>query len=88
MGGGGGGEKKRKISRRIYRTSQNIRIINSFLESLLSESFPSLGSQSTSPPQDALQHCVDPLTCCGGRSDSNLALLLCALASNAHSYQN
>ena len=30
-------------SKRIYRTSQEIRIINVFLESLLSESFPSLG---------------------------------------------
>ena len=39
MAGAGGGEKKK----RIYRTSQNIRIINIFLESLLSESFPSLG---------------------------------------------
>ena len=29
-------------SKRIYRTSQNIRIINAFLESLLSESFPLL----------------------------------------------
>ena len=28
--------KKRKKSKRIYRTSQNIRIINVFLESLLS----------------------------------------------------
>ena len=36
-------KKKNKIkSKRIYRTSQNIRIINAFLESLLSESFPSL----------------------------------------------
>ena len=37
-----GGEEKKK-SKRIYRTSQNKRIINVFLESLLSESFPSLG---------------------------------------------
>ena len=37
----GWGEGKK--SKRIYRTSQNIRIINVFLESLLSESFPSLG---------------------------------------------
>ena len=36
-------EKQKKKSKRIYRTSQNIRIINVFLESLLSESFPSLG---------------------------------------------
>ena len=40
-GGAGGGEKKK--SKRIYRTCQIIRIINAFLESLLSESFPSLG---------------------------------------------
>ena len=36
-------EKQKKKSKRIYRTSQNIRIINVFLESLLSESFPLLG---------------------------------------------
>ena len=37
-------EKKRKNkSKRICRTSQKIRIINVFLESLLSGSFPSLG---------------------------------------------
>ena len=38
--GGGGGKKKYT---RIYSTRQNIRIANAFLESLLSESFPSLG---------------------------------------------
>ena len=38
-----GGKKGKKKSKGIYRTSQNIRIINVFLESLLSESFPSLG---------------------------------------------
>ena len=37
------GKKKKKKSKKIYRTSKNIRIINVFLESLLSESFPSLG---------------------------------------------
>ena len=36
-------KRKRKKSKRIYRTSQNIRIINVLLESLLSESFPLLG---------------------------------------------
>jgi len=40
----------RKISKIIYRTSQSIRIINVFLESLLLESFPLLGVKSTSPP--------------------------------------
>ena len=40
MGCGGWGEKKR--SKRIYRTSQNMRIINAFLGSLLSEYFPLL----------------------------------------------
>ena len=34
--------KLKKKSKRIYRTSQKLRIINVFLESLLSESFPSL----------------------------------------------
>ena len=34
---------KKKKSKRIYRTSQNIGIINVSLESLLSESFPALG---------------------------------------------
>ena len=51
VGGGGagrgGGERKgkRKKSQRIYKTSQNInvRMINVFLESLLSEPFSSLG---------------------------------------------
>ena len=39
------GEKggKKETSKRIYRTSQEIRIISVFLESLLSEPFPSLG---------------------------------------------
>ena len=45
-------------------------------------------SQSTSPPWEALQHCADLWTCCGGSLDSNLVLLLCVLASNVHSYQN
>ena len=37
------GKEKEKESKGIYRTSQNIRIINLSLDSLLSESFPSLG---------------------------------------------
>jgi len=37
------GGKTKKKEKRIYRASQNIRMINVFLESLLSESFPSLG---------------------------------------------
>ena len=39
-------KKERKIAKRIYRTSQHIRITNIFLELLLSESFPSVGSHS------------------------------------------
>jgi len=81
----GGREKK---SKKIYRTSQKVRIIKVFLESLLSESFPKLESQSTLPSYDALQHCIDLWTCCGGCSDSNLVLLLCVLASNVHSYHS
>ena len=42
-GEGEGRGKKKKKSNRIYRTSQDISIIDVFLESLLSESFPSLG---------------------------------------------
>ena len=34
---------KKENTKRIYRTSQNIGRINVFLESLLSEPFPSLG---------------------------------------------
>ena len=41
--GGGAEKRKKKKFKRIYRTSQNIRIIIVFLESLLSESFPLLG---------------------------------------------
>ena len=37
------GKKGEKKSKRIYRASPSIRIINVFLESQLSESFPSLG---------------------------------------------
>ena len=42
--------KKEKKSKRIYKTSQNTRKINVFLESLLKSSFPCWESQSTSPP--------------------------------------
>ena len=41
--GGEKEKKKEKKSKKIYRTSQKIRVINVFLESLLSESFPLLG---------------------------------------------
>ena len=82
----GAGEANK--SKRIYRASQNIGIINIFLESLLSESLPLLGVIVHLTSLDALQHCVALWTCCGGSSDSNLVLLLCVLASNVHSYQN
>ena len=36
-------KKRKKISIRNYRISQNVSITNFFLESLLPESFPSLG---------------------------------------------
>ena len=38
-----GRKKGNKKSKRICRASQNIRMINAFLESMLSEPFPSLG---------------------------------------------
>ena len=50
-------------------------------------SFPRWESQSTPPPQDALQHCAGLWICCGGSSDSNLVLLLCVLVSDVHSCQ-
>ena len=50
--------------------------------------FPRWKTQSNSPPQVALQHCVDLWACYEGSLDSNLVLLLCLLASNVHSYQN
>ena len=80
------GKKEKKKKKRTYRTNQNIRMINVFLESLLSESFPML--EIPLPPQDVLQHCADLWTGCGDCSDSNLALLLCVLASNVDSYQS
>ena len=50
--------------------------------------FPRWESQSTSPAQDALQHCAGLWTCRGRSSDSNLLLRLCVPASNVHSHQN
>ena len=47
--GVGGKEKKEEKSQRIYRTSQNMRIINVFLLYCQSP-FPHWESQSTSPP--------------------------------------
>ena len=45
---GGGRKQKKTKSKKIYRTSQNIRIINVFLESLLSRVLSLAGSHS--PP--------------------------------------
>ena len=59
-----------------------------FLSHCCQGPYPCWESQATSPPQDALQHCADLSTCCGGSSDSNLALILCVLASKVHSYQS
>ena len=56
-----------------------------FLSHCCQGPYPCWESQATSPPQDALQHCADLSTCCGGSSDSNLVLILCVLASKVHS---
>ena len=69
----GGKEEKKKKSKIIYRTSQNTRIINAFLESLLSESFPSLGvivhlSSLACPP--TLHWALDVMP---GQSESEVA---------------
>ena len=89
---GGKKEKKRKNkSKGFYRKSQNLRIISVFLESPLSESFLSwvvtvhLTSLGCCPTLVGEAGCWPFL---GSRSDSNLVLLLCVLASNVHSYQN
>ena len=63
-------------------------MINVFLESLLSESFPALGITVHLTSLGCLQHCTDLWTYYGGGSDSNLVLLLWVLASNVHSYQS
>ena len=80
--GGGEGESKR-----IYRTSQNIRI-NAFLESLLSESFPLLGVTVHFTSLGCPPTLCCSLYCCVGSSDSNLVLLLFVLACNVHNSQN
>ena len=82
-----GGEE----SKRNYRARQNVRIINVFLESLLSMSFPSLVDTVSftslrCPP--TLHWSNTAWTCCGSSSGSNLVTLLCVLASNVHIYQN
>ena len=87
MGREGGGKEKKK-SKRICRTSQNIRMIHAFLESLLSEPFPSLGVRAHLTSLGCPRHCADLWTCCGGSSESDLVLLLCVPASSVHSYQN
>ena len=76
--------KRKENTSSNYRTSQNI-IIDVFLESQLSASFPLLWItvhliSLSCPP--VLGWSLDQ---CGGSSDSNLVLLLCVLASNIHS---
>ena len=58
-GQGGKEKEKGKKSERNYRISQNIRIINVFLESLLSGCFPSLRVTVHLTSLDALQYCAD-----------------------------
>jgi len=82
------GEEKGKKSKEIYRTSQNIRIINVFLESLLSESFPSLGVTVHLTCLGCPPTLCYLWICCGGRSESDLVLHLCVLTFNVHSYEN
>ena len=59
------GKKGRKKIQRIYRTGQKMRILNVFLESLLSESFPSLGVTVHLTSLGALQHRAGLWVCCG-----------------------
>jgi len=83
-----GGSKKGKKSKRIYRSSQSIRIINVFLESLLSESFPSLRVTVHLTSLGCPPTLCWSLALLLGSSDSNLVLLLCVLSSDVLSYQN
>jgi len=76
--------KQQAKSRRNYRTSQNVRIINVFLESLLSVSFPLLGVTVNLASLRCPSDCDDLCTCCRGSSGSHLVVLLCVLASNVH----
>ena len=81
-------KKEKEKFKKNYRTSQNIRIINVFLGSQLSASFPSLGVSMHLASPRALQHCAGLGPCCVGSSDSNLVLLLPVLASKVHSCQS
>ena len=63
-------------------------MINVFLESLLSESFPALGITVHLTSLGCPPTCANLWTCCGGSSDSSLVLLLCVLAFSVHSCQN
>jgi len=64
--------KQQAKSRRNYRTSQNVRIINVFLESLLSVSFPLLGVTVNLASLRCPSDCDDLCTCCRGSSGSHL----------------
>jgi len=80
--------KKKKKSKRLYRSSQNIKIMNVFLESLLSESFP---SRSHSPPH--LPRMPSNTVLVSGPAVGAAQILiwsysLCVLASNVNHYQN
>ena len=85
---GGRGKEKRKKSQRIYKTSQKVRIINVFLESLLSESFHSLGDTVPLTSLGCPPTLLISGPAVGAAQILNLVLLLCVLASNVHSYQN
>jgi len=85
---GGEKRKKEKKSKRFYQTSQNIRIINVFLESLLSESFPSLGVTVHLTSLGCPATLCSSLDLLWGQLDSNLVLFLCVLDSHVRSYQN
>ena len=83
-----GQTQRKKKTNRIYRTSQNIKIITFFLIHCCQRPFLRWESQSTSFPQDVLQHCAGLWPFHGSSSDYNLVLHLCVLASQVHSYQS
>ena len=63
--------KRKKNPKESTKQVKKIRITDAFLESLLSESFPSLGVTVHLTSLDALQHCAGLWTCYGGSSDSS-----------------
>jgi len=85
------GKKKKKPQQNPQVSTEKvkkIRIINVFLEPLLSRVLSLAGNHSLPYLPRMPTNTTDLWTSSGDPSDSNLVLLLCVLASSVHSYQN